>query len=178
MAKINYNEKLKEFIEKTGNWSESLDNGRKDNRPTADEYFMKMAHLVKERSTCFRREVGAVIVKNKHVLSTGYNGNPKGMKHCDEIGCLRDELKVPSGERHELCTGLHAEQNAIIQAAVFGVSIKGATLYCTNTPCSVCAKMVINAGIEKLVYENGYNDELAMKMLGDAGIELVKFGKK
>ncbi|MFH1424241.1 MAG: cytidine/deoxycytidylate deaminase family protein [archaeon] len=159
-----------------GSWAET-EGGKTKGRPSSNEYFMKMAHLVKERSTCPRRMVGAVIVKDKHILTTGYNGNPKGMKHCDEIGCLRDDLKVPSGERHELCTGLHAEQNAIIQSAVFGVSIKGATMYCTNTPCSVCAKMIVNAGIKKLIYENGYPDLMAEKIMKDCGVELQKVEK-
>ncbi|RLF35737.1 MAG: cytidine deaminase, partial [Thermoplasmata archaeon] len=111
-----------------------------EDRPSYDEYFMEMAHVVAKRSTCLRRKVGAILVKDKHILSTGYNGAPKGLKHCSEVGCLREKLRVPSGQRHELCRGLHAEQNAIIQAAVFGVSIEGSTLYCTNAPCVVCAK--------------------------------------
>ncbi len=172
----NFEKKLNEFVEKE-NWFEGgepagvLD----ESRPTPDEYFMKMAHLVKERATCTRRKVGAVIVKDRHLLTTGYNGNPKGMKHCNEIGCLREELNVPSGQRHELCTGLHAEQNAIIQAAVFGTSIKGATMYCTNTPCSVCARMIINAGIKELIYDGEYPDKLAEKMLKDCKIKVRRF---
>lgn len=177
MADIDYNGKLKEFISRQ-DWTESPDKAEDHDRPSPDEYFMKMAHLVKERSTCPRRKVGAVIVKNKHLLTTGYNGNPKGMKHCDEIGCLREELNVPSGERHELCTGLHAEQNVIIQAAVFGTPIKGATIYCTNTPCSVCAKMIINAGIKEVVYSGEYPDELAMKILEECGVQLRKLNGK
>jgi len=179
MAEDEFKAKLNEFISKEKWFEGHEENGVIDeNRPKPDEYFMRMAHLVKERSTCPRRNVGAVIVKDRHVLSTGYNGNPKGMKHCSEIGCLREELNVPSGQRHELCTGLHAEQNAIIQAAVFGTSIKGAVMYCTNTPCSVCAKMLINAGITELVYDEGYPDELAMKIINDSEMKVRKFEKK
>ena len=134
-------------------------------RPTWDEYFMEIANVAKKRSTCSRRQVGAVIVKEKRILSTGYNGVPTGIKHCDEVGCLRDELKIPSGERHELCRGLHAEQNAIVNAANFGVSLKGSILYSTTQPCILCTKMIINAGIVKVVYENGYPDKLSLEML-------------
>ena len=130
-------------------------------RPTADEYFMRMAHLASERSTCLRRKVGAVIVADKRVLTTGYNGAPKGLPHCEETGCIRQQQNVPSGQRHELCRGVHAEQNAIIQAAVFGVSVKGATIYITNYPCSVCSKLLLNAGISEVIYEGEYKDELA-----------------
>ncbi len=172
----NYNEKVREFITDQS-WTESTEKAEKHDRPTPDEYFMKMAHLASERATCQRRKVGAVIVKNKHLLSTGYNGNPKGMKHCDEIGCLRTKLEVPSGERHELCTGLHAEQNAIIQAAIFGTPVKGATLYCTNTPCSVCAKMIVNAGIKEVIYAGDYPDVLSLKILKDCGVSLRKLEK-
>ena len=137
----------------------------KAKRPTVDEYFMKMAHLAATRSTCIRRAVGAVVVKEKRVLTTGYNGAPKGMRHCQEVGCLREKLNVPSGQRHELCRGVHAEQNAIVQAAYFGASIKGASMYVTNSPCSVCAKMIVNAGIVAVVFETGYPDELAIEVL-------------
>jgi dCMP deaminase len=146
-----------------------------ENRPTLDEYFMRMAHLVKSRSTCIRRNVGAVIVKDKRVLTTGYNGAPKGLKHCAEVGCLREKLGIAQGERHELCRGVHAEQNAVIQAAVFGVSIKDATLFVTHHPCSVCAKILINAGIEEVVYDSGYADELAEQVLNESGITVRKF---
>ena len=138
-----------------------------EERPSYDEYFMEMAHVVSKRSTCLRRKVGALLVKDKHILSTGYNGAPKGLKHCSEVGCLRENLDIPSGERHELCRGLHAEQNAIIQAAVFGVSIKNSTLYCTNTPCVVCVKMLINAGVKEIIYFGDYPDELAKKIEKD-----------
>ena len=144
-------------------------------RPSYDEYFMKMADLVSKRSTCVRRKVGALLVKEKHILSTGYNGAPKGLKHCAEVGCMREQLHVPSGERHELCRGLHAEQNAIIQAAVFGVSIKGSTLYCTNAPCVVCVKMLINAGVTEIVYSGDYPDDLAKQMLSESILKIKRF---
>jgi dCMP deaminase len=147
-------------------------------RPSWDEYFMKITHDVSERSTCLKRKVGAVIVKDFRILATGYNGAPKNISHCEKAGCLRKELKVPSGQRHELCRGLHAEQNAIIQAAWDGVKIKGAAMYCTFQPCVICAKMMINAGIEKLVYEGDYPDELAKKMLKESGITIIRRGKK
>jgi len=148
----------------------------KNSRPSWETYFMDIAELVAKRSTCLRRAVGAIIVKDKRVLTTGYNGAPTGIKHCIETGCLREKLNVPSGERHELCRGIHAEQNAIIQAAFHGVSIKGATLFCTNQPCSICAKMIINAGIIKLYYRHGYADSMAREMFKEAGIEVIKTG--
>ena len=144
-------------------------------RPSYDEYFMEMAHVVSKRSTCLRRKVGAILVKDKHILSTGYNGAPKGLKHCSETGCLRENLNIPSGERHELCRGLHAEQNAIIQAAVFGISIKDSVLYCTNTPCVVCVKMLINAGITEIVYAGEYPDDLAKQMLHESSLKIKRF---
>jgi dCMP deaminase len=143
-------------------------------RPSWETYFMDITHLVAKRSTCLRRAVGAIIVKDRRILSTGYNGAPSHVRHCREVGCLRETLAVPSGERHELCRGIHAEQNAIIQAAYHGVSIRGATLYCTNQPCSICAKMIINAGIRRIVYASGYADELSEQMLAEAEIELQK----
>jgi dCMP deaminase len=141
-------------------------------RIDVDHYFMEIAEVVSKRSTCLRNQVGAVLVKNKHILSTGYNGAPAGLKHCEETGCLREKLKVPSGERHELCRGVHAEQNAIIQAALHGVSTEGAVLYCTHTPCSVCAKMIINAKIKKVFSKGAYPDERALEYLKNAGIPL------
>lgn len=135
---------------------------------------MNITTLVAQRSTCTRRAVGAIIVKDKRILSTGYNGAPSGIRHCLEVGCLRESLQVPSGERHELCRGIHAEQNAIIQAAYHGVSVNNAVLYCTNQPCSICAKMIINAGIKKIYYQSGYSDALAQEMLSEAGIDLIK----
>lgn len=143
------------------------------NRPSWDEYFQTITRDVADRSTCIRRHVGAIVVKDKRILATGYNGAPSGLQHCLTTGCLREELGIPSGQKHELCRGAHAEQNAVIQAAKYGVSIDGATVYCTNQPCIVCAKILINAGISKIVYENSYPDELSEKMLGEAGIELV-----
>jgi dCMP deaminase len=144
-------------------------------RPSWDEYFMQIVDLVKTRSTCLRRQVGALIVKDKRILASGYNGAPAGVSHCDEVGCLREQLKIPSGERHELCRAIHAEQNAMVQAAYSGTSVRGATMYVSLQPCSLCAKLMINAGITKLVYRGSYPDELAMSMLNEAGIELVNF---
>ena len=144
-------------------------------RPNYDEYFMSMAYLAASRSTCLRRRVGAVLVKNKHVLATGYNGPPKGMKHCDETGCLRKDLAIPSGERHEICRGLHAEQNAIIQASVFGISIDESIIYVTDTPCVVCAKMLINAGVKEIIYAGDYPDDLAREMIKESRMKIRKF---
>jgi dCMP deaminase len=135
---------------------------------------MGITTLVAQRSTCTRRAVGAIVVKDKRILSTGYNGAPTGVRHCLDIGCLREKLDIPSGERHELCRGIHAEQNAIIQAAYHGVSVKGATLFCTNLPCSICTKMIINAGIKKIYFQDGYADSMSEEMLEEAGIELIK----
>jgi dCMP deaminase len=142
-------------------------------RPTWDEYFMKIAHLVAERSTCVRRRVGAIIVKDKRIVSTGYNGAPRGLRHCLEVGCLREQMGIPSGERQELCRGAHAEQNAIIQAASSGGSMEGATMYCTTAPCSTCSKMIINAGIRRLVLGERYPDALGETLVAEAGIETV-----
>jgi len=144
-------------------------------RPDWDTYFMRFARLAQSRSTCLRRHVGAVIVKERNVLATGYNGAPKGVPHCAEVGCLREQLQVPSGQRHELCRGLHAEQNAIIQAAYHGVAIRGATLYCTFRPCVICVKMIINAGIRRVVFQGDYDDSLAQQMADAAGLELVRY---
>lgn len=145
-------------------------------RPAWDEYFMEITQLVARRSTCLRRHVGAVLVKDKNILATGYNGAPSGVAHCLEVGCLRERLSVQPGERHELCRGLHAEQNAIIQAAKHGTNINGATLYCTTMPCIICSKMLINAGIRRIVYQEGYPDTLSEQMIDDAGIKMVRFG--
>ncbi|MCK9572061.1 MAG: cytidine/deoxycytidylate deaminase family protein [Candidatus Omnitrophica bacterium] len=141
-------------------------------RPSWDEYFMEMACLVSKRSTCLRRYVGAVIVKEKRILATGYNGAPSGLKHCVEVGCLRKKLNIPSGERHELCRALHAEQNALIQASLYGVSVRASTLYSTCQPCVICAKMLINAGIKEIVILEGYPDKMAMEFLKAAGIKV------
>jgi len=147
-------------------------------RPSWEEYFMDIALLVSKRSTCLRRAVGALIVKDKRILSTGYNGAPSGIRHCAELGCLRKTLNIASGERHELCRGIHAEQNAIIQAAYHGVSIQGAMLFCTNLPCSICTKMIINAGLKKIYYQSGYADELSANLLDEAKIEVCKLDPK
>ena len=144
-------------------------------RPSWDEYFMKIAELVSTRSTCLRRQVGAVLVKDKKILATGYNGAPSRLPHCSEVGCLRAQRNVPAGERHELCRGLHAEQNAVIQAALHGVSTQGATLYCTHHPCAACVKILINAGVKRIVYQQGYQDSLAGQLLRESEIEVVKY---
>lgn len=146
-----------------------------DNRISWDEYFMEMAKLAAKRSTCLRRQVGAVIVQDKHVVATGYNGAPKGIPHCAEMGgCYREKNNVPSGERHELCRALHAEQNAIIQAATYAQGIDGATIYITHQPCVICAKMIINAGIERIVVNEGYPDQMSVDILEEAGLRIVK----
>ena len=147
-------------------------------RPDWDEYFMEITKVVAKRSTCLSRQVGAIIVKDRTILSTGYNGAPKGLTHCEKTGCLRRQMGIPSGQRHELCRGLHAEQNAIIQAAWHGVSIKGGTVYCTNQPCVICAKMMINAGILRVVFDGAYPDDLAANMLIESGLEICKFVDK
>jgi len=147
-------------------------------RPDNDEYFMEMAHLVAKRSTCLRRHVGAVLVKDKRVLSTGYNGSPKGTLHCEVKGCIREQMNVPSGTRHELCRGVHAEQNAIIQAAYFGVSVDGSTIYTTTYPCSMCAKILINAGIKEVVYSEGYVDDLSKNLFAETNILIREYKAK
>lgn len=144
-------------------------------RPSWDQYFMDITRLVATRSTCLRRQVGSVLVKDRNILATGYNGVPSGISHCDVSGCLRERLGVPSGERHELCRGLHAEQNAIIQAARHGINIDASTLYCTTMPCIICTKMLINAGITRVVYAEGYADELAREMISETGIKVIHF---
>ena len=144
-------------------------------RPEWKEYFIGIARLVSQRSTCTRRKVGAVVVRDKRVLSTGYNGAPTGLSHCAETGCIREKMGVPSGQRHELCRGLHAEQNAIIQAAYHGISIKDSILFCTTLPCSICFKMIINAGIKEVVYEVGYPDDLTEAFLKESDIKMTKY---
>lgn len=145
-------------------------------RPSWDEYFMEITDLVATRATCLRRKVGAILVKDRRILATGYNGPPKGVPHCDELGgCLREKLGIPSGERQELSRAVHAEQNAIIQAAKMGTNIDGATLYVTNHPCFICAKMLINAGVKKIIYKEGYPDEYSKEILREANVEFVKF---
>jgi dCMP deaminase len=146
----------------------------KDIRPGWDEYFLEIARLVSKRSTCLRRKVGALVVKDRRILATGYNGTPSGIKHCSEVGCLREKLKVPSGERHELCRGLHAEQNVLLQASLHGVSLKGSSIYVTNQPCIICTKMIINAGIREVVMSDHYPDPMALDFLREAKIKVRK----
>ena len=145
---------------------------KKINRPSWDKYFLEIAKLVSKRSTCLRRQVGALVVKERRILTTGYNGTPSGITHCEITGCLREKLKVPSGERHELCRGLHAEQNALLQASLYGVSVKDGLLYCTNQPCLICAKMIINAGIKEIIISEGYPDKMAKDFFEEAGIKV------
>ncbi|HQP91258.1 MAG TPA: cytidine/deoxycytidylate deaminase family protein [Candidatus Omnitrophota bacterium] len=144
----------------------------KDTRPGWDEYFLEIAKLVSKRSTCLRRKVGSLVVKGRRILATGYNGTPSGIRHCFDAGCLRDKLKVPSGQRHELCRGLHAEQNVLLQASLHGVSLSGSTMYVTNQPCIICAKMIINAGIKEVVMADHYPDKMALEFLKEAGIKV------
>ncbi|HQB98468.1 MAG: cytidine/deoxycytidylate deaminase family protein [Candidatus Cloacimonadaceae bacterium] len=144
-----------------------------ESRPSWQEYFMKMAFLASSRSTCLRRAVGAALVRDNQLISTGYNGSPKNSPHCAETGCLREQQNVPSGEKHELCRGVHAEQNAIIQAAINGSSTRGAVLYCTHQPCSICARLIINAEIKQVFVANAYPDELATRLFQEAGIGMI-----
>lgn len=150
----------------------------KRKRPSWDEYFMGLAELAATRSTCLRRQVGAVIVKDKKILTTGYNGAPKGLPHCLDIGCLREKLKIPSGERHELCRAVHAEQNAIAQAAMFGVNIKDSIMYSTTHPCVLCSKLIINSGINEIVIRDSYPDKFSEEMLRQAGVKIKVLEKK
>lgn len=151
---------------------------RCDERPDWDTYFMEMAVLTARRSTCLRRQVGAVIVRDRHIIATGYNGAPRGLVHCGQMegGCLRQRQNIPSGQRHELCRALHAEQNAIIQAAALGSRIEGGTIYITHQPCVICAKMIINAGIQRIVVREGYPDQMSVDILEEAGLKIVMLG--
>jgi len=158
--------------------SSSVENSLSKKRPEWDDYFMELAKLVATRSTCLRREVGAVLVKDKRILATGYNGAPRGMNHCLEIGCLRDQLGIPSGTRAELCRAVHAEQNAIIQCAIYGVSSEGSTIFVTHQPCTICTKILINAGVKRIVYENPYPDEFAQQLLKEAGVKVEQWQKR
>lgn len=151
-----------------------MDESLKKRRPDWDKYFMNITKVVAKRSTCLRRKVGAILVRDKRILTTGYNGAPRGFKHCSEVGCLREKQRVLPGERHELCRGLHAEMNALLQAATYGIGIEGAVLYSTTYPCSLCAKMLINAGIQGIVICEDYKDELSKKMLQQAKIPIIK----
>jgi dCMP deaminase len=141
-------------------------------RPSVDDYFLEIAHVVGKRATCARHNVGCVIVRDKHILATGYNGAPSGIKHCLDVGCIREKENIPSGVRHERCVAVHSEQNAIVQAAIHGTSIMGATLYCTHQPCILCAKMLINSGIKRIVYRLSYPDANSLEMLKEAGVEV------
>jgi dCMP deaminase len=141
-------------------------------RIAADPYFLKIAKVVAERSTCRRHQVGAVAVRDKFILATGYNGTPSGLKDCLELGCLRDDLGIPSGERQEVCRAIHAEQNVIIQASLHGVSLEGSTIYCTHTPCVLCAKMLVNAKIKRFVSSGDYADREFKKLFKKAGIKV------
>lgn len=147
-------------------------------RPSWDEYFMTIAEQVATRSTCIRRQVGAVIVKDKRILATGYNGAPSGLAHCEVVGCLREQLQIPSGEHAELCRAIHAEQNAVVQAARSGVSIEGAAIYTTTQPCVLCAKILMNAGIVEIVFQGTYPDKLALEMLEESGISLRRMERE
>ena len=149
-----------------------------DERPSWDEYFLEISTIVSRRSTCLRRRVGALLVKDKRILATGYNGTPRTLPHCSKTGCLREKLNIPSGERHELCRGLHAEQNVLLQASLHGVSVKDSVLYCTNQPCIICAKMIINAGIKEIIIKDGYPDKMSMDFFKEAGISVKIFEKK
>ena len=144
----------------------------KNQRPDWDSYFMEIASIVSKRSTCTRRNVGALIVKNKRILATGYNGAPTGLRHCIDLGCMRERLKIASGERHELCRGLHGEQNAFLQAALHGTSLKDSVLYSTTQPCIICAKMIINAGIKEIVIRGDYPDKMSKDLLREAKIKV------
>lgn len=145
---------------------------KKPKRPSWDEYFLSIAKLVSKRSTCLRRKVGAVLVKDKRILATGYNGAPSNITHCEKTGCLRDKLKIPSGERHELCRGLHSEQNALLQAALHGITVEGAKIYATTQPCIICAKMLINAGIKEVIIAGRYPDKMARDFLKEAKVKV------
>jgi dCMP deaminase len=139
-------------------------------RPSWDDYFMSIAEQVAGRATCLRRSIGAVLVKDKRILATGYNGTASGLAHCEDVGCIREQQNIPSGSRHELCRGIHAEQNAVIQAAKHGIAMDGATAYCTHQPCVLCAKILLNAGVVEIVYKESYPDPLSEAMLAEAGI--------
>ena len=145
-------------------------------RPSWDDYFIEIAHVVAKRSTCLRRRVGAVLVSGRRILATGYNGPPQGLKHCRELGgCYREKLEIPSGQRQELCRAVHAEQNAVIQAAIHGVALQNVILYCTTQPCVTCAKILINANVRRIVYAGDYPDEFATALLDEAGVKLVRW---
>lgn len=147
-------------------------------RPSWEEYFMSIARQVAMRSTCLRRQVGCVIIIEKRIVSTGYNGAPSGLPHCEDVGCVRESSGVASGERHELCRGLHAEQNAIIQAAMHGTAVRGGTVFCTHKPCILCTKMLINAGARRVYYAEGYEDTMSDEMAREAKMELMPLARE
>lgn len=147
-----------------------------EERPSWDEYFMSIAQKVAERATCTRRCVGAILVKDKRILATGYNGVPSGLDHCNVVGCLREKRGIPSGTQHELCRGLHAEQNAVIQAARHGIGMEGSTIYSTAQPCVLCAKILLNAGVVEIIYRDPYPDELSAELLEESGIVVRHLG--
>ena len=144
-----------------------------DTRPSWNDYFLEVADLVATRSTCLRRQVGAVLVRDKRIISTGYNGAPRKLKHCSEVGCIRSENDIPSGQRYELCRGVHAEQNAIINAAYYGISTQDTVMYCSHQPCIICARIIINAGVVKVAHRGDFQDDIALELMKEAGIELV-----
>ncbi|MDR2945304.1 MAG: dCMP deaminase family protein [Candidatus Adiutrix sp.] len=144
-----------------------------DGRPDWDEYFMRLAELAATRSTCLRRQVGAVLVADRRVLATGYNGAPRGLAHCRETGCLREQQNIPSGQRHEICRAIHAEQNAILQAAQYGVAVKNATMYITNQPCAICARLIINLDVLRIIHRQAYPDDFALTLMREAGFTLA-----
>ena len=147
-------------------------------RPSWDKYFMDLAKMVATRSTCIRRQVGAVLVRDKRILATGYNGAPRGMNHCLDVGCIRDQMQIPSGTKQELCRAVHAEQNAIVQCAVYGVSSEDSTIYITHQPCAICAKILINAGVKRIVYEQAYPDEFSQNLLSESKISIEQWQEK
>ena len=170
---------VEELCKKVGNVLDKIKNdvGEKHVRPTWDEYFIKLAALVAERSTCLRHNIGAVIVKDKRVIAGGYNGSARGAPNCSEVGCLKNELGIKTGTGHEICRAVHAEMNAIIQGAIHGISVYGSTMYCTHTPCTLCARMIVNAGIKRVVSYHNYSDESARKFLEQSGVILDKVNK-
>lgn len=153
------------------------DNSSVQARPSWDGYFLALAVVASTRSTCLRRQIGAVFASKNRILATGYNGSPSGTAHCTDIGCLRQQLGIPSGERHEICRGAHAEMNAIAQAASSGVSLRGSTVYCTHEPCSICGKLLINSDVASVVYIYSYPDELSRTLLSEARIPCVRYGR-
>ena len=153
------------------------ENGLLSERRSWTKYFMDITYLVAQRSTCLRRSVGCIAVRDRRLLATGYNGAPSGVAHCSETGCLRQKLGIPSGQRHEICRGVHAEQNVIIQAATHGISLSGAELYCTTFPCFICSKMLINCGIRTIVIAESYPDELSAQIFAEASVKIMRYDR-